>query len=192
MSAVRPARSRRHTCSRKSRPRNRRRKDTYWEGKWLGKIATLIPHRRAVPAWTRIAGCCGIGCAGGWRSGSRRRQADGKPKAAGLFYYDDSWGTLIGYPASYGSDTELNDHHFHYGYFIKAAAEIARHDPAWAKDDRWGGMVEAADPRHRQPRPQDDRCSRSCATSTPTPGTPGPRAMPSSATATTTSRRPRR
>ena len=36
---------------------------------------------------------------------------------------------------------ELNDHHFHYGYFIRAAAEIARHDPAWASDAHWGGMV---------------------------------------------------
>ena len=37
------------------------------------------------------------------------------------FYYDRNWGTLIGYPASFGSDQELNDHHFHYGYFLKAA-----------------------------------------------------------------------
>ena len=51
------------------------------------------------------------------------------------------WGTLIGYPASYGSDVELNDHHFHYGYFIRAAAEVARRDPAWAEDENWGGMV---------------------------------------------------
>ncbi|MDB6031786.1 MAG: glycoside hydrolase family 81, partial [Verrucomicrobiales bacterium] len=36
-------------------------------------------------------------------------------------------------------DNELNDHHFHYGYFIKAAAEMARLDPAWAQ--RWKGMV---------------------------------------------------
>ena len=38
-------------------------------------------------------------------------------------------------------DVELNAHHFHYGYFIKAAAEAARRDPAWAADERWGGMV---------------------------------------------------
>ena len=62
-----------------------------------------------------------------------------KPK--GLFYYNRPWGTLIGYPAGYGSDTELNDHHFHYGYFLFAAAEIARRDPAWAAAGRWGGMV---------------------------------------------------
>ena len=39
------------------------------------------------------------------------------PGGSTFFAYDDVWGTLIGYPASYGSDTELNDHHFHYGYF---------------------------------------------------------------------------
>jgi endoglucanase Acf2 len=114
--------------------------DTYWNGKRLGKLATLIPIaeqygltgeadtlrerlRGQLEAWLSAAG------------------PDGQPKKRGVFYYDERWGTLIGYPASYGSDQELNDHHFHYGYFIKAAAEIARHDPAWAADDRWGGMI---------------------------------------------------
>ncbi|MFC7513355.1 glycosyl hydrolase [Streptomyces thermocarboxydus] len=49
--------------------------------------------------------------------------------------------TLTGYPASYGSDTELNDHHFHYGYYVYAAAIIAQYDPSWAADSAWGGMV---------------------------------------------------
>ena len=62
-------------------------------------------------------------------------------KATGLFYYDSNWGTVIGYPASFGSDRHLSDHHFHYGYFIKAAGEIARTNPAWGKDDRFGGMI---------------------------------------------------
>jgi len=115
-------------------------KDTYWEGKWLGRTATLIPIaeqyqdaevatalrerlRKRLEQWFTATGPVS------------------KPKDKALFYYDDRWGTLIGYPASYGSDTELNDHHFHYGCFIRAAAEIARHDPVWAKEDRWGGMV---------------------------------------------------
>lgn len=55
------------------------------------------------------------------------------------FYYHEEYGTLIGYPASYSSDKEVNDHHFHYGYWIKAAAAIAMNDPAWAEE--WGGMV---------------------------------------------------
>jgi endoglucanase Acf2 len=114
-------------------------KDTYAEGKWLGKLATLIP----------IAEQCGADAAATtmrdhlkarlehWSNPSE--QAGGRK--SGLFYYDKNWGTLIGYPASYGSDQELNDHHFHYGYFFKAAAEIARHDPAWAADEKWGGML---------------------------------------------------
>ena len=56
------------------------------------------------------------------------------------FYYDPSWGTLIGTPPSYGSDDQINDHHFHYGYFIRAAAEVARFDPDWAAE--WGPRVE--------------------------------------------------
>jgi hypothetical protein len=56
------------------------------------------------------------------------------------FYYDKTWNRMIGYPASYGSDNRLSDHHFHYGYFIFAAANIARYDTAWARS--WGGMVE--------------------------------------------------
>jgi endoglucanase Acf2 len=67
--------------------------------------------------------------------------AQGNVKSTGLFAYDANWGTLIGYPASFGSDTDLNDHHFHYGYFLQAAAEVARRDRAWAADGRWGGMV---------------------------------------------------
>ena len=59
-----------------------------------------------------------------------------------LFYYDQNWGTLIGYDASYGSDQELNDHHFHYGYFIAAAATVAKFDPNWAKSSQYGGMID--------------------------------------------------
>ena len=62
-------------------------------------------------------------------------------RASRSFCYDKDWGTLTGYPASYGSDTELNDHHFHYGYYVYAAAIVAQYDPAWAADSAWGGMV---------------------------------------------------
>ncbi|MBR3646065.1 MAG: InlB B-repeat-containing protein, partial [Lachnospiraceae bacterium] len=55
------------------------------------------------------------------------------------FYYDSNYGTLVGYPASYSSDLEMNDHHFHYGYWIKTAAVLAMQDPEWASE--WGGMV---------------------------------------------------
>lgn len=111
-------------------------RDTYGEGKWLGKLATLIP----------MAEQCGDESAAHTMRGHLKARLEQwfNPKQgarAGVFYYDKNWGTLIGYPASFGADKELNDHHFHYGYFIKAAAEIARHNPKWAADEQWGGMI---------------------------------------------------
>jgi len=60
-------------------------------------------------------------------------------EVAFLFYYNSTWGSIIGYPAGYGSDSGLNDHHFHWGYFIQAATFVAQFSPGWA--DQWGGMV---------------------------------------------------
>lgn len=57
-----------------------------------------------------------------------------------VFYYNDTWKTLIGYPSGHSSDANLNDHHFHYGYFISAAAAIEQFEPGWAT--QWGPMVE--------------------------------------------------
>lgn len=53
-------------------------------------------------------------------------------------YYDSAWGGIVS-SASYktgndGADfgnTFYNDHHFHYGYFIYAAAVIGYLDPSW-------------------------------------------------------------
>ena len=109
--------------------------DTYWEGKHLGKLASL-------------AGIAEV--AGDQRMEDhfvdemRKRLEDwfvaSPDETEGVFFYDKQWGTLIGSPASYGSDAELNDHHFHYGYFIRAAAEVARRNPEWGT--KWGKMVD--------------------------------------------------
>lgn len=40
---------------------------------------------------------------------------------------------IIGNQASFGSDTEFNDHYFHYGYFIYAASILAKYDPSFVK-----------------------------------------------------------
>ena len=58
------------------------------------------------------------------------------------FQYDKGLGTVSGFPDEFFAVAQINDHHFHYGYWIRAAAEIALRDPAWAAKDRWGGMVE--------------------------------------------------
>ncbi|HUI93830.1 MAG TPA: glycosyl hydrolase [Chitinivibrionales bacterium] len=64
--------------------------------------------------------------------------ADGQPE----FYYHKPWNRLIGYPPCYYSDTRLTDHHFHYGYYLRAAACVAQWDTTWAKPENWGGMVQ--------------------------------------------------
>lgn len=60
-------------------------------------------------------------------------------EVAFLFYYNSTWSSMIGYPGGYGQDSGLNDHHFHWGYFINTAAFVAQYDPGWAA--KYGGMV---------------------------------------------------
>ncbi len=58
------------------------------------------------------------------------------------FHYDKSLGAVSAYPNEFFVAEQINDHHFTYGYWIRAAAEIALRDPDWAKKDKWGGMVD--------------------------------------------------
>ena len=60
-------------------------------------------------------------------------------EVAFLFYYNSTWGSMIGYPAGYGQDSGLNDKQFHWGYFIQAAAFVEQFSPGWSA--QWGGMV---------------------------------------------------
>jgi endoglucanase Acf2 len=109
-------------------------KDTYWEGKYLGRLATLsgIAEAAGAPELQKVFG----------DEIKRRLEIWFTASPGGdepYFYYNSTWGALVGSKASYGSDMPLNDHHFHYGYFIRAAAEVARLDPEWAK--KWEPMV---------------------------------------------------
>ena len=61
-------------------------------------------------------------------------------EVAFLFYYHKPYGTLLGYPAGHGQDGNINDHHFHWGYIIGAAAYIGQNDTEWVK--KYGPMVE--------------------------------------------------
>ena len=60
----------------------------------------------------------------------------------GYFVKNARTGTVVGYPEEYGSISHLNDHHFHYGYWINAAAHVALRDPVWAQQSHWGAMVD--------------------------------------------------
>ncbi len=62
--------------------------------------------------------------------------------AKSYFQYDQGLGTVVTYPDEFFAVAQMNDHHFHYGYWIRAAAELALRNPAWAAKDQWGGMVD--------------------------------------------------
>lgn len=109
---------------------------TYWEGKGLNRAVQVMgiveamgrkPDRDAILAATKER--------------MQRWFAPGE-EVDRYFHYNARVGSLIGYPDEYGSANELNDHHFHYGYWIFAAAQIALRDPDWARREKWGGMVE--------------------------------------------------
>lgn len=46
-------------------------------------------------------------------------------------YLGEGVGVLLGFQTSFNAVDQFNDHHFHYGYFIEAAASIGLYDKAW-------------------------------------------------------------
>jgi endoglucanase Acf2 len=107
----------------------------YWQGKGLQRITKLMEvfeqqgnlearDQLLVMLKARVEE---------WFSGTSRRT---------YFHLDKSLGTVLGYAEEYFSVEQMNDHHFHYGYWIRAMADIAIRDPEWASAKRWGGMTD--------------------------------------------------
>jgi endoglucanase Acf2 len=106
--------------------------DTYFGGKALGRVATLLQLARGLGdaqlaselqdtlatelrRWTDVSGC--------------DRRADQ------CFTYDDVLRGVVGQAPSFGSE-QFNDHHFHYGYFLYAAAIAVAEDDQLLDDIR--------------------------------------------------------
>ena len=109
--------------------------DTYWNGKEFGKISEVIQianHIGKDKICNQLVKLLQQRLESWFDATDTER----------FFYYDPAWNTLIGYPDSYGSAETLNDHHFHYSYFIKAAATIAQYDPDWVRPENYGGMID--------------------------------------------------
>ncbi|MEU8238400.1 glycosyl hydrolase [Actinoplanes missouriensis] len=62
------------------------------------------------------------------------------PDDARYFGYDRTWGGLNAVPAEFGAQ-DYNDHHFQYGYLVRAAAVLGASDPAFVRD--YGDVVDA-------------------------------------------------
>lgn len=114
--------------------------DTYFLGKSLQRAANIIPMAQAagLPAVAAQLMAWVNATLGNFLTVS----GDGSGGDPALFWLDGRYGSLVGYPASFGSATELNDHYFHYGYLVGAAALLALRDPN-GFPKAYGGMVDA-------------------------------------------------
>lgn len=114
--------------------------DTYWAGKNYGKVAELAAIARSVGMTAEANQLIN------WLKAELqdwfRANTNGGLDTTKYFSYDSNWNTLLGYDESFGAQQQLNDHHFHYGYFVRAAAEICRVDANWCSAASYGPMVE--------------------------------------------------
>ena len=107
---------------------------SYFGLKELGRLATVAEVAK------------GVGAVSQQQAALRRLRTGlvdwltyGGPGDARYFGYDKVWGGLIAVPAEFGSN-DYNDHHFQYGYLVRAAAVLAEADPAFLRD--YGGGVD--------------------------------------------------
>lgn len=125
----------------KSDRRNARRlmlpegQSAYWQGKGLQRIVKLLDvHEQQgdMDARDELLAMLKKRIEEWFSGGDSKR----------YFFVDRALGAVASYPNEFFAIEEINDHHFWYGYWIRAAAEIALRDPAWAAKERWGAMVE--------------------------------------------------
>ena len=114
--------------------------DTYWAGKSLARTAEVLALASQL-GMTDEAGLLHDWLKSelaDWLSAEK----DGALDDGNYFVYDDDWDTLLGMEESFGSHQQLNDHHFHYGYFIRVAAEICRTEKSFCSAEQYGPMLE--------------------------------------------------
>ena len=106
---------------------------TYWIGKGLGATAQLMSVAEA-QGRTKMRDAL-------LAQLKSRMESWFDGRHSTYFAQDSRLGTFVGVPAEYGSIKDMNDHHFHYGYWVMGAAHVALRDPDWASRQKWGGMV---------------------------------------------------
>lgn len=106
---------------------------TYWNGKLMARMAHLVGIADQLGAVTqRDYFLTQI------KTRLEEWLTAGGPQS---YVYNAPWRTLTGYPSEYGADNQSNDHNFHSGYAIMAAAIVAQYDPLWAQQENWGAMI---------------------------------------------------
>ena len=110
-------------------------KSAYWAGKGLQRTTKLAELFEQHGDPTRRDRLLGI-------AKKRAEEWLGGNSPRGYVQLDKAVGAVSIYPEEFFTVTEINDHHFWYGYFIRVAAEIGLRDPAWIAGENWGGMIE--------------------------------------------------
>ncbi len=114
--------------------------DAYWSGKNYSKVAELIAIADETGMTTEAT------TLRNWLKAELAdwftAETDGELDENKYFVYDQQWSTLLALEESFMSHQQLNDHHFHYGYLVRAAAEICRVDAAWCSAEQYGPMIE--------------------------------------------------
>ncbi len=106
---------------------------TYWIGKALGAVAQLMSVAEAEGQMKTRDSLLALL--------EKQLEAWFDGRHSTYFVQDASLGTFIGLPEEYSSVNNMNDHHFHYGYWIMASAHVALRNPGWGSNEKWGGMV---------------------------------------------------
>jgi endoglucanase Acf2 len=106
--------------------------DTYFGGKDVYRLAQLtqVAHAAGAEQAARRVRERAVSELDDWLSGSTGCTAS----STRCFTYDTAYRGVVGRTASFGSD-EFNDHHFHYGYFLAAAALLGEGHPGLL--ERW-------------------------------------------------------
>ena len=110
-------------------------KSAYWAGKGLQrtlKLAEVFEQQGDTASRDRLLDMLK----------KRAEEWLGGESSRGYVQYDKAMGMVSIYPEEFFAITEINDHQFWYGYWIRVAAEVALRDPAWISKERWGGMIE--------------------------------------------------
>ncbi|MBU1078423.1 MAG: hypothetical protein KKH98_14090, partial [Spirochaetes bacterium] len=103
--------------------------DTYWAGKSLARAAKVIPIANEIGDTTSRESL---------KTLLKNELIEWYNTGGPTYYvYMPNWGTMIGVPTGFGTDTGLNDHHFHHGYFIYSSAILAMFDATFITDYGW-------------------------------------------------------
>ncbi len=112
---------------------NKNGRGTYYVGKGLGATAQLMSVAEAEGKTKMRDDLLALL--------KKRLESWFDGRGSTYFAQDSTLGTFVGVPEEFGSIKAMNDHHFHYGYWLMGAAHVALRDPDWASQQKWGGMV---------------------------------------------------